>query len=263
MVEFNIMWTDVVDLNDFYGSSLGQTARCIIRRRARAMWPNVQGMVVAGMGYATPFLRPFRDEAERVIAVMPAGQGVLHWPTGEPGLVVLSDEDELPLPDLSVDRLLLVHVVESSEQLRAMMREAWRVLSDSGRLLIVVPNRRGIWARLDRTPFGFGHPYSRGQLSRLLRECMFTPFQSARALYMPPIDWKVMLTSAFAIEKIGSRWFPTFAGVLMIEAGKQIYAVTPSKSVNRRERRFVVLPGRAPAARVSPIRDGLRLLTDD
>jgi len=91
---------------------------------------------------------------------------------------------------------------------------------------------------------------------------MFTPFQSARALYMPPIDWKVMLTSASAIEKIGSRWFPTFAGVLLIEAGKQIYAASPSKSVNRRERRFVVLPGRAPAARVSPIRDGLRLLTD-
>ena len=262
MVEFNIMWTDVVDLNDFYGSSLGQTAGRIISRRARAVWPNVQGMVVAGIGYSTPFLWPFRDEAERVIAVMPAGQGVTHWPAGEPSLVVLADEIELPLPDLSVDRLLLVHVVESSEQLRAMMREAWRVLSDSGRLLIVVPNRRGIWARLDHTPFGFGHPYSRGQLSRLLRECMFTPFQSARALYMPPIDWKVMLTSASAIEKIGSRWFPTFAGVLLIEAGKQIYAASPSKSVNRRERRFVVLPGRAPAARVSPIRDGLRLLTD-
>ena len=91
MVEFNIMWTDVVDLNDFYGSSLGQTAGRIISRRARAVWPNVQGMVVAGIGYSTPFLWPFRDEAERVIAVMPAGQGVMHWPAGEPSLVVLAD----------------------------------------------------------------------------------------------------------------------------------------------------------------------------
>jgi SAM-dependent methyltransferase len=252
MVEFNVMWTDVVDLNDFYVSSLGQTARRMIRRGIRTLWPDVQGQVVVGMGYATPFLRPFRDEAERVFAVMPAGQGIMHWPSGESGLVALADEAELPLPDLSVDRLLLVHLVESSEQLRAMMREAWRVLSDSGRLVIVVPNRRGIWARLDRTPFGHGHPYSRGQLARLLRECMFTPLQTARALYLPPVDWKVMLTSASALEKIGSRWFEGFAGVLLIEAGKQIYAASPSKAVAQRQRRFVVLPGRAPAARVAP-----------
>ena len=110
MVEFSVMWTDVVDLNDFYVSSLGQTARRMIRRGIRTLWPNVQGNVVVGMGYATPFLRPFRDEAERVFAVMPAGQGIMHWPSGESGLVALADEAELPLPDLSVDRLLLVHL---------------------------------------------------------------------------------------------------------------------------------------------------------
>ena len=176
----------------------------------------------------------------------------MHWPSRDSGLVALTDEVELPLSDLSVDRLLLVHVVESSEQLRTMMREAWRVLSDSGRLLIVVPNRRGIWARIDRTPFGHGHPYSRGQLARLLRECMFTPLQTARALYIPPVNWNVMLTSASAIEKIGRRWFPTFAGVLLVEAGKEVYAASPSKLTTRRRRRFVVLPGQAPAARVAP-----------
>ena len=37
-----------------------------------------------------------------------------------------------------------------------------------GRLLIVVPNRRGVWARSDTTPFGHGRPYSRSQITHLL-----------------------------------------------------------------------------------------------
>ena len=158
------MWTDVVDLNEFYQSRLGQVARRLIRRRMREIWPDVRGMTVLGMGYATPYLRPYRDEAERVIAAMPAQQGVIHWPEDGPGQVALTEETELPLPDLSVDRLLLVHAVENSENLRAMMREAWRVLAEGGRLLVVVPNRRGIWARFEqRSPFGHGHPYSQRQ----------------------------------------------------------------------------------------------------
>ncbi|HVH83318.1 MAG TPA: methyltransferase domain-containing protein, partial [Steroidobacteraceae bacterium] len=159
------MASDVVDLHEFYGSGLGQMARRLIRRKVRRIWPSAKGQRVLGVGYATPYLRQFRDEAQRVIAVMPAAQGVMRWPDGEPNLVTLADEAELPLPDLSADRVLLVHALEHSEQLRPLLREVWRVLADGGRLLVVAPNRRGIWARLDRTPFGQGLPYTMGQLS--------------------------------------------------------------------------------------------------
>ena len=138
------MWSDVVDLNEFYASRMGLVARRMIRRRLRQIWPDVRGLAVLGLGYATPYLHQFRDEAERTIAVMPAPQGVTHWPHNDRGLVCLSEETDLPLPDLCIDRLVLVHAVENSENLRLMMREAWRVLSDSGRLVVVVPNRRGI-----------------------------------------------------------------------------------------------------------------------
>ena len=73
------MYTDVVDLRDFYATRLGQVARRMIRRRIRLLWPDLGGMRVLGLGYATPFLRPFADEAERAIALMPAEQGVLPW----------------------------------------------------------------------------------------------------------------------------------------------------------------------------------------
>ncbi len=238
------MWTDAVDLRDFYRSSLGQMARRIIRRQIRELWPDTSAMRVLGLGYATPYLLPFRDEAERVIAVMPAAQGVLHWPADGPGLVTLTDETELPLPDVSVDRVLLVHGLECSEQLRPMLREIWRVLADGGRLLAVVPSRRGIWARLDRTPFGHGHPYTTAQLNRLLRDTLFTPTRTARALFAPPSASRMVIASAPALEEIGVRWFPTFAGVLVIEAAKQIYAATAAPAPAGKRRKYIqVLPG--------------------
>jgi SAM-dependent methyltransferase len=236
------MWTDVVDLRDFYATSLGQMARRMIRRQLRQLWPDVTGMRVLGLGFATPYLRPFLVEAERVAAVMPASQGVLPWPTEGPGLTLLADETELPLPDRSMDRILLVHALESTEQVRAMMREIWRVLADGGRLAIVAPNRRGIWARLERTPFGQGRPYTTGQLARLLRDNMFTPVATSGALFLPPTTSRVLLRSAPAIEELGHRWFETFAGVNVIEATKQIYAASGLRDGKARRRVYVPIP---------------------
>ena len=99
----------------------------------------------------------------------------------------LVDELELPLPDAAVDRVLLVHALEMSHDPTALLREIWRVLASGGRLLAVMPNRRGLWARMDTTPFGHGRPYSRSQITHLLRETWFTPIGWGEALYVPPI----------------------------------------------------------------------------
>ncbi|CAA7611572.1 conserved hypothetical protein [Candidatus Terasakiella magnetica] len=238
-LSYPAMWTDVVDLRDFYGTSLGQMAQRLIRRRLRQFWPDTSGMRVLGLGFATPYLRPFLGEAERVMAIMPASQGVLPWPPEGPGLTGLADEADLPLPDRCIDRMLLVHTLESTEQVRAMMREVWRVLADGGRLVIVAPNRRGIWARLERTPFGNGRPYTMGQLSRLLRDNMFTPITSGTALFPPPSTSRMVLRSAPAIEELGQRWFETFGGVLMVEAAKQIYAGSGLRDTKVKRHRYL------------------------
>ncbi len=232
------MYADVVDLRDFYASRLGQVARRMIRRRLRLAWPDVTGLRVLGLGYATPYLRTFLDEAERVASFMPASQGVLPWPKDGPNRVTLVDEGELPLADFSVDRVLLIHSIEFSEQVRPLLKEVWRVLAGGGRLLAVVPNRRGIWARIDGTPFGQGHPYTQSQLARLMREEDFTPERNLAALYVPPTGSRMVLRSAGAWERLGERWFTTFAGVSMVEATKQIYA----KPAPRRQRRLVPRP---------------------
>jgi SAM-dependent methyltransferase len=235
------MCADVVDLRDFYAGRLGQVARRMIGRRIRLIWPDLSGLRLLGLGYATPYLRPFLAEAERVGAMMPASQGVLSWPAEGPNRVALADDGELPLEDFSIDRVLLVHGVEFSEQVRPLLKEVWRVLAAGGRLLVVVPNRRGIWARIDNTPFGQGHPYTPSQLSRLLRDEGFTPERNAAALFIPPTTSRMMLRSAFAWERLGERWFTTFGGVAMVEATKQIYA-KPAPLQRRLQPRRVYLP---------------------
>lgn len=232
---------DIIDLREFYANPLGRAVRRLLRPRLRVFWPNVQGLTVLGLGYATPYLRIFEGEADRVLAAMPGPQGVVRWPRGLPGRVMLVDEDDLPLPDASVDRLLLMHALENSENVRALLREVWRVLTPQGRLLAVVPNRRGLWAHIDATPFGQGHPYTPPQLTRLMRDSLFSPTAAQAALWLPPSDRAFVIKAVNAWEKTGEILWNRFSGVLLIEAEKQVYAGMPVKAV-KAKRQFVLRP---------------------
>jgi SAM-dependent methyltransferase len=235
------MASDVVDLRDFYRTQLGQVARRMIRRAVRHMWPDLRGLRLLGVGYPAPFLTAIAAETERTVALMPASLGVLAWPPEGANLALLADEGELPFADFSIDRVILVHALETSEQAGTLLKEVWRVLAGGGRLLVVAPNRRGIWARLDRTPFGSGRPYTMSQLSQLLRDELFTPVATGAALFVPPSRSRMVLRSARAWERVGVRWFPTFAGVIMVEATKQIYA-KPMAARAPKRRRLVYTP---------------------
>jgi SAM-dependent methyltransferase len=245
------MSIDVVDLRDFYAHPLGVVARRFVGRGIRGRWGDLAGQRVLGIGYATPYLGLFRAEAERCLAFMPAQQGVVKWPGARPSLAALVDEHEMPLPDNAVDRVLLVHALEMSHDAGALLREAWRVLAAGGRLLAVVPNRRGLWARMDTTPFGHGRPYSRSQITALLRETWFTPTGWGEALYMPPIPRNWFLRTAVAWERTGATLSAPFAGVHIVEATKQVYRAIPARRARRR-----LLPALEPALAPSPTPGG-------
>ncbi|WP_373083845.1 class I SAM-dependent methyltransferase [Sneathiella sp.] len=236
---------DVIDLRNFYHGSLGQTVRRTIGRKIRLMWPDLKNFRILGIGYATPYLNPFRAEAERVIAFMPLQQGVIQWPREGGSLVSLVDERAFPLADESIDRLIWVHGLENSTDIDEILPEIWRVLTSTGKLLVIVPSRRGLWSRTENTPFGYGHPYSDKQLNRLLRDNMFTPGERQGALYMPPSKWRLNLKLAQAWENIGEKWWGHFCGVRLMEAEKQIYAIN-SLPERKARRRPVILPAARP-----------------
>jgi SAM-dependent methyltransferase len=212
------MHLDVLDLRNFYyRTPLGRVAQRAIRDRLVALWPYAASQTVAGFGFAVPLLRPYLADARRVVALMPAPQGVMPWPAGMENVSVLCEDTDWPLATGSVDRLVLMHGLETSEHPGAVLDECARVLAPGGRVMCIVPARSGLWARRDGTPFGFGRPYSASQIEAQLKRHAFTPERVVSALYAPPATW----------ESLGKRAAPFLTGgVLMVEASKQVYAPT-------------------------------------
>ena len=247
------MYLDVVDLKDFYSGPLGHVVRRVIGRKLRDMWPNVHGETVMGLGYAGPYLKRFREESGCICAFMPAAQGAVNWPVNPPFQTALVDPFELPLANGCIDRMMIVHALEMSEAAQVMLREAWRVLAPGGRLIIIVPNRRGLWARIDNTPFGHGQPFSRSQLTRILREAMFSPSGWTNALHLPPSNRRFLLRSAAAWERIGAVAWQRFAGVVIVEAIKQVYMPLPAgkRRIVRRLRPVLGTPAMSGSERTS------------
>lgn len=243
------MIVDIVALQSFYQTPLGEIVQRYVSRALTGFLEDTAGKRLIGLGYGEPYLDPAQGRAERVLSLMPARQGVAHWPLGALNAAALVDPLMLPLPDESVDRVLVVHLLETTEDPEELLYEIWRSLTPGGRLMIVVPNRRGIWSRSDTTPFGQGRPYSRSQVKDLLRRTLFTPDKWTETLYMPPLASRTLLKTAGVWEKIGTRLSLPFAGVHVVEATKQMHRPLEIRETRRKIRFAPVLaPSGAPVA---------------
>lgn len=230
------MRRDVLELRAFYASARGRAAREMVGRKVAEAWGDPRGLDILGLGYPTPYLERFRDRARRTVAVMPATQGVEVWPAGSRNLACLSHETALPLPNALFDRVLCVHALEEAEDATALMSEVCRVLAPSGRVIVAVAARNGLWSNAEGTPFGHGRPWSRRQLEQVLRDADLEPSGWTRALYAPPFAWTAAWAEGF--EQIGAWLWPAFSGVVLMEAVKQTFAVKP-RAVRARARVFV------------------------
>lgn len=239
------MTPDVKRLIDFYKSPLGNLSRALVRAETMRLAGSVRGLRVLGLGFATPYLRFALEPAERVLAFMPARQGASAWPREGPSHTVLCDPLEMPLTDAAVDLVIAVHALEHTTDAEELMRELWRVTAPNGRLIIVAPRRGGFWARAENTPYGTGHPYSRPQLEKLLRDHSFIPEQWRDALYLMPSQRSLLLKSARFLERAGRIFGPTFAGAVIVCARKQLFPPVPRR---RKAERYVRVPVLTPQA---------------
>ena len=214
----------------FYATAQGATVQRLVRERLASLWPELRGQSVLGLGHASPYLPLWQSTAARCIAATPGAVP----PGWEPGSACAVEEDALPFADLSLDRVLLVHALENADNARRLLREVWRVLKDDGRLLLVAPNRVGLWAQSERTPFGQGQPYSPGQVGRLLAASLFSVERRDSAVYLPPLRHPLLLRSASVLERVGRQLAPRFAGLTLAEAVKDTYAAMPVQATARR-----------------------------
>ncbi len=219
------MRRDVLDLRDFYATPLGQAARSMIARKLSEAWGRAEGLDLLGLGYAAPYLSGFARRARRTIAAMPAAQGVEAWPAGARNLAVLGDEYALPFANALFDRVLVIHALEEADNPAALLREVWRVMAPSGRVIVAAANRVGFWSDAEATPFGHGRPYTRGQLESLVREAELEPIAWSRALFAPPLQWTARWADGF--EQTGAWLWPGLSGLILLEAVKTSFAVRP------------------------------------
>jgi SAM-dependent methyltransferase len=236
------MAIDARDAAGFYATPLGRLTAGLLRAKLAALWPDCTGLAMLGLGFTGPYLTLWRDQA-RCLAVSPAAMGPAFFPAGRPSLACVAEEEALPFPDLSFDRILIVHGLEHAENTRRALRESWRLLKDDGRLIVVAPNRRGIWAYMESTPFGHGQPYSENQLSRLLASLFFRVEQQHQALFAPPVEWRPSLRLFNAWEKAGRTLTPQLAGLTIAEASKDMLGLMPTQQPAR-GRRVLVDAGR-------------------
>lgn len=241
------MHLDVVDLRSFYyRTKLGRVTKATLQETMERIWPDTRGETVVGFGFAVPLLRPFLGTSARVISLMPGQQGVMPWPQGRANICTLVEETQWPIVAGTVDKLVIAHGLETCDNPGALLDEIWRVLAPGGSVAFVVPNRAGLWARRDATPFGYGRPYSVGQLESQLKKHRFVPERHMSALYAPPSHRRFWLRSSGVLERFGRRFGVGFgAGAHIIEASKQIYVKPKGGAAEAIKRPLEVLEGLA------------------
>ena len=229
------MRLDVIELNKFYGGTeLGKTTKQLINRVLETKINTENGSLTVGFGFACPFLESKVKESHNkdFLLLMPSEQGVVPWPEKSKSVTALVDEVSWPVNTSAADLILISHGLEVSDNQDLLLQEALRVLKDSGKLVILVPNRTGFWTRSDSTPFGYGKPYSISQLTALLRKNQFQIDSITPSLYGFPAKKGYWLKSLLLWEKVGKKLNSFFlGGLLVVEAKKDVYAVKNVKSL--------------------------------
>lgn len=240
-----MFWPDINTIRNFYLSPLGNIAIENIAERIFAIWPDIKQVqkaksseYVAGIGYACPYFSKTINVDDKtadnvllqnMFCIMPAAQGASFWPKNYMNRTLLAKEYELPFADEQFDKILIIHALEHTNDTRHFMREIWRVLKPNGKIIIIVPNRIGLWAHAEHTPFGSGKTFSTEQLKVLLTDGMFKPTNFDTALHFFPSQFSFVQKLSSTFDKFGRKFFKPCGGIVIAEATKQLYAATPDK----------------------------------
>lgn len=216
-------------LGAFYHSALGDAARTVIKKKISLFLnENLHHHTILGIGYAHPFLSDKIIENNVVLSFMPDSIGACVWPDIQNGKVAMVHDWMLPLANQSVDYICIVHALEFVQQTESFFHELWRVLKRDGKIILIAPNRRGIWSRFEHTPFGFGRPYTMTQAQEILSHYGFVTTHKERFLAFPPIDHPSLLKGAPFFEKIAPFFLKNFSGLIGLVAEKKTLVLSGS-----------------------------------
>ena len=94
------MLPSAYDLREYYLSPQGMAVRAMLHDRLQSWLPTegLQGAIVAGAGYALPYLETPAERGAQTFDVLSGQMGALAWPTGGAQRCVLAERGSWPLP---------------------------------------------------------------------------------------------------------------------------------------------------------------------
>lgn len=211
-------------LEAFYSSRLGRASADRLCQRLIDLWGACEGQRVLVLGFPLPLLPLWQEAAHTCIGLVPDTIGEVRHSNQRGGILAISPEHRLPFGDGVFDRVVLLHALEEADNPRLILREAWRVLSPEGRIVVAAANRRSFWSLDEGNAFGHGRPWTRKQLIQFITDSLFQVTASTTAVHMPPLDWSIITAASRSWERVGEMLTPGLGGVVLVEAVKRLYA---------------------------------------
>ncbi len=176
------------------------------------------------------------------------------------GSALVANLEEIPLPDNSLDFVLLHHVLEFSENPHDVLREAVRLLAPRGHLLIVGFNPGsllGLRGAIERQ-FRLSVPWAHHRLSRTrLTDWLYLmscePLGTARGFYTLPVQNRWLRRIFGVLEPLAIKLGLPGAGFFMIHATKDVFGRIARSKETRQVPRLMPIGLPSPAARVTPL----------
>ena len=228
------MLYDVGKINTFYNHSHGQIVAKLLREDLSNIWEPSKTTSNLAVGF------PFYFFPEDIICpvLMPVEIGGIAWAHNQEIYTAIIDSNSWPLESDSIDCIFISHALEFITDHHSFLMEAGRVLKSAGKLILMVPHRRGFWLRTETTPFGHGTPFSKGQIFRLLKNTGLNPEKCTRSLFLPPFAYKLPEALSNQIEIVGEHLLQLLGGVLIVEATKMVYAEPKKNRAKTKARLF-------------------------
>ncbi len=170
-----------------------------------------------------------------------------------PGAALVSEPCALALQSDSIDVMLLPHTLEFAAEPHEVLREAGRVLTGEGELVVLGFEPLGSWSlrhvfTQGGCPPGIRRMFGAQRLADWLKLLGFEVGAAQRYLYAPPLASLYHGKARAFLERAGRRAWPRISGAYLLHARKRVYTMTPMRLRNRL--RTAVIGGLAePAAR--------------
>lgn len=192
-------------------------------------------------------------EAETFLSLARTRRAALVAVGAAKGAALIAEPAALALQSDSVDVMLLPHTLEFATDPHEVLREAARVLTGEGELVVLGFDPLGSWSLRHAftqggCPPGLRRMISAPRLTEWLKLVGFEVGAATRYLYAPPLASLSTRKARGVIERLGRRGWPRFSGAYLLHARKRVHSMTPVRL--RKRLRTAVIGGLAePAAR--------------